>query len=373
MGNPPGAALVAEAADADPVTRLVLGWLAGKQSANTRNAYAQDIGITPRQRAGRAPSWLAWCQEQGVHPVTGVTGLHVALYARRLEAAGLSPASAARKLAAISGWYAWLVWRGHITASPAGDLPRPKCSHDSPATPGLTREHALALVRAADAAPGPQRARTAALVAVLLFTGARVCEVIAADVEDLGTDQGRRVLWVTRQDGRRQSLALCRAPTLRIDAYLAGRPDVTSIRDQAAHPGARPRRVLFATATGRRLFAADVWRTIRRLARQADLPGDLADHLGPDALRHTFATLYLEAGGSLRDLQAVMGHADPRTTRRYDRARHVPSPSPGRVVAEYLAAQPRATWHVENGGLNGAAGRKTRPTAVGARQVRSGR
>jgi hypothetical protein len=35
----PGASLVAEAADADSVTRLVLGWLAGKRSENTRTAY----------------------------------------------------------------------------------------------------------------------------------------------------------------------------------------------------------------------------------------------------------------------------------------------------------------------------------------------
>ena len=68
--------LVAAAADADPVTRLVFGWLAAKRSENTRAAYARDIGITPGRRSSRAPSWLAWCQVQGVHPVTGVTGLH---------------------------------------------------------------------------------------------------------------------------------------------------------------------------------------------------------------------------------------------------------------------------------------------------------
>jgi integrase/recombinase XerD len=150
----PGAALVAEAADADPVTRLVLGWLAGKRSENTRTAYARDIGITPRRRAGHAPSWLAWCRTEGVHPVTGVTGLHVALYARRLAAAELSPASAARKLTAVSGWYAWLARRGHIAASPAAGIARPRLAAGSPATPVLTRDQALRLVRAADTAAG---------------------------------------------------------------------------------------------------------------------------------------------------------------------------------------------------------------------------
>jgi integrase/recombinase XerD len=353
----PGAALVAAAADADPVTRLVLGWLAGKRSANTRTAYARDIGIIRRRRAGRAPSWLAWCQAEGVHPVTGVTGLHVARYARRLEAAGLSPASAARKLAAVSGWYAWLARRGHITANPAVDIPRPRAAPDTLATPGLTRDQALALVHAADTAPGSQRARAAALVAVLLFTGARVREVIGADVGDIGTDQGHRVLWVTRADRRRQGLALPGPAASRIDAYLAERADLSGVPARPGQPGARSREALFATATGGRLFAADVWRTVRRLATRAGLPPGLTGHLGPDALRHSFATLYLEAGGSLRDLQAAMGHADPRTTQRYDRARRTRNRSPGHLLAAYLAPEAGVI----------------RPAGTGARRARGGR
>src|SRR5207253_9915178 len=93
--HPTGPALVAAAADADPVTLLVLGWLAASRSENTRTAYARDIGISPPRRPSRAPSWLTWCQEQEVHPVTGATMLHVTRYARQLETAGLSPASAA--------------------------------------------------------------------------------------------------------------------------------------------------------------------------------------------------------------------------------------------------------------------------------------
>ena len=67
----------------------MLAWLSARRSENTRAAYARDIGITPQRRPGRAPSWLAWCQQQEVHPVTGVTGLHVARYARQLDHTGL--------------------------------------------------------------------------------------------------------------------------------------------------------------------------------------------------------------------------------------------------------------------------------------------
>jgi site-specific recombinase XerD len=329
---PGGDALVAAAADADPVTRLVLGWLTGKRSPNTRAAYARDIGITPPRRPSHAPPWLAWCQQQGVHPVTGVTGMHVAWYARELQGAGLSAASAARKLAAVSGWYAWLARRGHIAASPAANIARPRRSPSRPATPGLTRDQALVLVRTADRGPGTQRARTAALLAVLLFTGARVTEVIEADLDDLGLDQGRRVLRVTRHDGLRHSLPLPAPAAARLDAYLCTR----GLRAGPGRPEAAAAAPLFATSTGGRLFAADVWRMVRRVARRAGLPPELTAHLGPDAMRHTFAVLYLDAGGSLADLQAAMGHADPRTTRRYDRARQARGRGPGYLVAAYL-------------------------------------
>src|SRR4029077_10061576 len=183
---------VAAAADADPVTLLVTAWLSARRSENTRAGYARDIGTTPPRRPGRAPSWLTWCREQGVHPVTGVTALHVARYARQLETAGLSPASAARKLAAISSWYAWLARRGHISASPAAGGAPPRAGPRTPPPPHPAQ--VLALINAADTASGSQRARTAALTAVLLYADARLSEVTGADVADLGTSDGRRGL-----------------------------------------------------------------------------------------------------------------------------------------------------------------------------------
>jgi site-specific recombinase XerC len=273
MGSsqPPGPALVAAAADADPVTLLVTAWLSARRSESTRAGYARDIGITPPRRPGRAPSWLTWCREQGVHPVTGVTMLHVARYARQLETAGLSPASAARKLAAISSWYAWLARRGHISASPAAGVARPRPGPRTPPAPALTPGQVLALINAADTAPGSQRARTSALTAVLLLVGARLSEVTGADVADLGTSDGRRVLWVTRAGGRRQALPLPGPAAARIDAYLAGRAG----------------QALFATRSGGRLFPADVRRTLHRLAARAGLPADQARHLGPRMIRRS--------------------------------------------------------------------------------------
>ena len=188
---------------------------------------------------------------------------------------------------------------------------------ETPAPSALTPDQALALVHAADSVQGPQRARTAALVAVLLFTGARASEVIGADVEDLGTDQECRVLWVTRKHGRRQSLPLPGPAAARIGADRTAGPISTTFPYRPSDPS-RARRAQFATATGGRLFAADLRRAVRRAASRAALPDDLAGHLGPHAMRQSFARLYLDGGGSLRDLQAAMGRPI-RTTRGYDR------------------------------------------------------
>jgi integrase/recombinase XerD len=302
----PGPALVAAVADADPVTLLVTAWLSARRSENTRAAYARDIGITPQRRPGRAPSWLTWCQQHEVHPVTGVTALHVTQYARHLDDAGLSPASAARKLAVISSWYDWLARRGHIAASPAAGLARPRPGPRTPPAPALTPDQALALLHAADTAPGPQRARTAALIAVLLYTGARLSEVTGADVADLGTSGGRRVLWVTRGSGRRQGLPLPGPAASRIDAYLAGRGRVQA---------------LFATRTGGRLFDADVRQAVSRIAARAGLPADQARRLGPRMIRRSFTTLYLQASESLRGLHGGPGQPGPLAARRHEQAR----------------------------------------------------
>lgn len=59
--------------------------------------------------------------------------------------------------------------------------------------------------------------------------------------------------------------------------------------------------------------------------------------ISPHSLRHTFATIALDTGTSLRALQDSMGHADPRTTRRYDRARNNLTKSASYDVARAVA------------------------------------
>jgi integrase len=59
-----------------------------------------------------------------------------------------------------------------------------------------------------------------------------------------------------------------------------------------------------------------------RIAKAAGI----ARHISPHSLRHAAITNALDAGVPLRDAQILAGHADPRTTEHYDRARGNPRP-----------------------------------------------
>jgi hypothetical protein len=79
----------------------------------------------------------------------------VARYARQLDVAGLAPASVARKLAAVSGWYDWLAQRGHISSSSAPAWNGPGCTRRVRPRRPSPPDQALALVHAADSVQGP--------------------------------------------------------------------------------------------------------------------------------------------------------------------------------------------------------------------------
>ena len=342
-------------ADDEDVTRLILGWLMAQQSVHTRRAYAKDIDpalvpladLAPKEqsrpavlapRIPRVPPWRQWCRMAGADPVTGVTRNHVNLYARAMEAAGLSPSTRARKLAAISSWYGWLAEEGRIEMNPAAHVKRPKVDRRTSMTPGLTKEQAVALLTAADRARGPQRLRWSALIATLLYSAARISEATGADIEDLGMSEGHRVLWVTRKGGERAALVLAPPVTERIDAYLASREDVDKLPALPGEPGMpKPRRVLFMADTGARLEEPNVWHLVRRFANEAGLPPELVSRIGPHALRHTAITFALKHA-QLQDVQDMAGHSSADTTQRYNHARQRLDRSPAYAVAAYLAS-----------------------------------
>jgi site-specific recombinase XerD len=313
----------------DGLEELLREWLIGYASVHTRAAYRRDL-----------QHWLGFLDASGVDPLTQARRVHTHAWLRAQEAAGgASAATRARRLAAVSAFYGWLIAEDQTDrANPAAIDPRkkPKTDQRHSKTPGLSRAQAEALLVAADADTGPQAPRAAAIVALLLYTGIRVGELVGADVEQLGHDRGHRVLRFTAKGGGEHLVALPAPVTRRLDAYLAGRADLAAARlpVPAGQAGARPRRPLVATAGGGRLDRGAVTRLLVRLAATAGIPVKMSPHV----LRHACATLARDAGARLEDVQEQLGHADARTTRRYDHGGQRLDRAPAYTLATYLAA-----------------------------------
>lgn len=288
----------------DDTTRarlLAEEFASSRRSPHTCRAYRKDLD-----------TWLDWCTETNVDPFTA-RHAHVGRWLKGREAKGDSDATRARRLAALSGWYRWLLREDAVTRNPADLDPkeRPHVTRDVSPTAVLSLQEAEALVAAADA----DSPRTAALVALLAVTGARIAEILGADIEDITTRSGQPVLSVMGKGRRERDLPLVGAYDA-LERYLATRADTDRLPALAA--GARPRRPLLATRTGKRLDQAYVWRTLRRLGAKAGLHEGLVDRLSAHALRHAYATDLIREGTPIRDVQYAMGHSTPMTTERYD-------------------------------------------------------
>jgi len=295
---------------ADAPADFTDAWLRNRRlSEHTREAYRRDVA-----------DWLTWCGGHDINPLRA-SFLDVNAYARELETTVglrsgrlLTPATVARKLSALSSWYTFLVKLRALTTNPVTGADRPRIDRDHSATLGLTPEQIDALFAVARADTRPGAPRNLAVLALLADLGLRVGELVSLDLADLGHERGHRSVRFVGKGGRARRRALAVETAAVVDGYLTARAAAERIPvDQLS--GA-----LLVTATGGRLDRHAVFRLVRRLARDAGLPA--WDRLSPHSLRHAFATTARAEGVPLEDVQDAMGHADPRTTRRYDRDRH---------------------------------------------------
>jgi len=167
--------------------------------------------------------------------------------------------------------------------------------------------------------------RDAAVLILLYGAGLRIGEALAltkAEVEDL-LKSGRDTLAVTSKGTSRGLLPLLPQALQALRKYRDACPWLA-----AAKPSDR----VFMGARGGALDPAIVQKRVREIRRDLGL----AESVTPHALRHSFATHLLGAGGDLRTIQELLGHASLSTTQRYTDV------DAARLAAVYRAAHPRA-------------------------------
>ena len=155
------------------------------------------------------------------------------------------------------------------------------------------------------------------------MNGLRINEALGADITDLDHDRGHRTLNILRKGGKHVTIPLAPRTGRALDLYIGKR---------ASGP-------LFLGLNGERMdrYAAD--RTVKHLARRAGI----TKRISPHNLRHSFITAALDAAVPLLDVQEASSHADPRTTTRYDRARHSLDRHATYVVAAFIAGANRTS------------------------------
>lgn len=268
----------------------------------TITAYRRDLTFYAEHLGAASPS------EAGI--ASFVAGQH---------GAGRSPATIARRIAAIRGFHRFLVAEGLDERDPSGLVDAPRRPRALPKA--LTVEATIAVVEAPDPAT-PAGRRDRALLEFLYGTGARVSEAIALDELDLDLEEGSAL--VTGKGNKQRLVPLGTAARRAITAWLP---------DRAALRSPRAGRAVFLNLRGGRLTRQGVWAIVRIAADRAGMPPGT---VSPHVLRHSAATHMVEGGADLRTVQEMLGHASISTTQVYTRV------SPRHLLEVYRTSHPRS-------------------------------
>jgi integrase/recombinase XerC len=231
---------------------------------------------------------------------------------------GTSARSLSRRLSAVRGFVAWLGDREGFdpTAALSARGPRLKPRLPRPLSPEAARE-VLAAVETDPEEPWIA-ARDAAVVTLLYGLGLRISEALGLRGAQADLPE---VLRITGKGGRERVVPVLPAARAAVADYARLCPH-RIVRDGP----------LFLGTRGGALNPRLVQRAMERARLRLGLPSTATPH----ALRHSFATHLLAAGGDLRAIQELLGHASLSTTQGYTAvdATH--------LLAVYERAHPRA-------------------------------
>ena len=269
----------------DPEVEGFLALLATRRAPKTVDAYRRDLAAL-----------AAWLDR----PVGQVTTEQLEQYIAELRAAGLSPATIGRRVAAIRSFFRHQTLLGARTDNPAAELELPRRRRTLPRT--LSPAEAERLVEAASGT-SPRALRDRALVELLYGAGLRVSEAVGLD--KAAVDLEGRLVRCVGKGSKERVVPVGRQAVTALRRYLSrGRPFLDT----------RHRPELFLNAKGGGLTRAGAFLILRKLAAKAGLE---PERVHPHLLRHSFATHLLEGGADLRSVQEMLGHADLATTELY--------------------------------------------------------
>jgi integrase/recombinase XerC len=227
--------------------------------------------------------------------------------------------SLARSLSALRQLFRWLEAREIIENRSILQLAMPKVPHSVPKP--LTVGKAAEVVEArGETELDWVNARDTAVLLLLYGSGLRIAEALSLKVKDAPTPD-RDVLRIVGKGNKERLVPVLPVVFEAVARYRALCPYTL-----------RPDDELFRGAKGGPLSPRIIQLAMQRMREALDLPVTATPH----ALRHSFATHLLSAGGDLRQIQELLGHASLSTTQAYTEVDRE------RLLAVYDAAHPRS-------------------------------
>ncbi len=284
---------MAIAAANTPETDPIWQHQTGMQSVSDFLSYLSDFRhcspATTTAYRGDITSFLTWCREQGIDASPSSLNRQT-LFRFVTSLAHLRPNTTRRRLHALGSWFRYLIELGAMRSNPAHGLPLPRRERKLPHYPTADQVRSLL-----DAAIKPVER---AVIWLLATAGLRRAELCDLDLDSLSAD-GTELCILGK--GNRERIVPLPAQTQRILAeYIALRGD---------EPGP-----LILNRAGNRMGHTSLRRIFARLLRRAGLA---EEGFSLHSMRHSYATMLVQAGVDLGTIRDLLGHSDISVTSIY--------------------------------------------------------
>ena len=292
-------------------------WLDGQKAL----AGAADHTITAYR--GDVVEFLSFMtlhsgQSQGLKALARITVSDMRAWMAHMRGHDVGPRSLARKLSAVKSFYRWLAEKEGYEPTAVLSTRSPKFQKKLPRP--LAEDAARAMIDTVElqARDGWVAARDMAVVTVLYGCGLRISEALGLTGADAPLPP---VLRIVGKGGKERVVPVIEAAKTAVDRYIKLCPHELE-----------PNAPLFKGIRGGALNP----RAIQKVMEQARLQLGLPATATPHAMRHSFATHLLSAGGDLRSIQELLGHASLSTTQAYT------SVDTARLMEVYDRTHPKA-------------------------------
>lgn len=257
-------------------------------SANTLESYVRDV-----------EHFISYLRDRGIEDPAEVGTEEMNSYVASLKQNKRSNSTIIRNIASLRCFYRYLLLAGRAGSNPAKAV---RLEKPEKKFPQILTGKEIELLLAQPDIREPKGCRDKAMLELLYATGIRATELVDLDIDNINLRTG-----MLRCSTGRSERVIPVYPT----AISAVSDYIVRVRSQIITPAGG--QALFINLNGRRLTRQGFWKIVKGYAEQAQIVKEITPH----TLRHSFALHLLENGAELKDIQAMLGHADISSTQVY--------------------------------------------------------